>query len=217
MNLISNIRDIAWTNLYVTTYIDTNSIVLATKIAQQGARANLAFAREVLEYVNVLADLLDVYEELDNAASLLITEPFSDPAPSVQALRKALFPDFDGDHEQSRAVLRLFLYTAWQRSVMLYFYYILQVQLLQGHSPDWSSLFAIQGIRRLSDLDLDTCRGDGIDYMCNWAFQVLRTSRSSLGLDFRTMLSLFGSHFGRILSTVHRSGDKSTICTQVRL
>ena len=195
MNLVSNVQNIAWANLYVTTFIDTNSIVLATKIAQQGVNANLAFAQDFLQYVNVLADLIDEYESLDNAASFLVTEPFSDPAPSVQALRRVLFPEVDEDHEQGRAILRVFLWTAWQRSVMLYFYYLLQVQLRQGYSPEWNSLYAIQGITRLSDLDSQSHRGDGIDYMCNWAFQVLRTSRSSLGLDFRTMLSRFDSHF----------------------
>lgn len=32
--------------------------------------------------------------------------------------------------------------------------------------------------------------------MCNWAFKILRTNRSSLGLDFRTMLFRFDSYFG---------------------
>lgn len=195
LNLIKNLQDTAWENLYVTTFIDTNSVVLAAKIAQQGTNANLAFAQDVLQYINVLADLVDEFEILDVVASHLHTALFSDPAPSVQALRRALFPEVDEGQAQSRAVLRTFLWAAWQRSVMLYFYYILRIQLLYGYSSEWSSLFAIQGVKRLSHLDSEDYRGNGIDYMCNWAFEILRTSRSSLGLDFRTMLSRFDSHF----------------------
>jgi hypothetical protein len=86
--------------------------VLAAKIAQQGANANLAFAQDVLRYINVLAELIDEYETLDNAASLLVTGPFSDPAPSVQALRRALFPEVDEGQAQGRAILKVFLWTA---------------------------------------------------------------------------------------------------------
>ncbi|PMD14926.1 hypothetical protein NA56DRAFT_357969 [Hyaloscypha hepaticicola] len=195
MNLVSNLQNIAWENLYVTTFIDTNTVVLAAKIAQQGVNANFTFAQDVLQYINLLADLIDEYETLDNAAPLLVTAPFSDPAPSVQALRRVLFPEVDEGQAQGRAILKTFLWTAWQRSVMIYFYYILQIQLIHGYSLEWSSLFAVQGIERLSHLDSHDYRGDGIDYMCNWAFEILRTSRSSLGLDFRTMLSRFDSHF----------------------
>ncbi|KAG9235280.1 hypothetical protein BJ875DRAFT_374529 [Amylocarpus encephaloides] len=107
-----------------------------------------------------------------------------------------LFPEVEEGHKESREVLRIFLWAVWQRSVMLYFYYVLEVQLSQGYSPRWNSMLAIKGIKRLSDLDSDVYREDGIDYMCNWAFEVLRTSRSSICLDFRTMISRFNAHFG---------------------
>lgn len=195
ITLLSNYQDITWANLYVTTFIDTNSVILAAKIATRGSTADLAFAQEVSQYVNILAELIDVYEHLNEAASFMNTRPFSDPSPSVQALRQVLFPEVDEGHAQGRSVLRVFLWTAWQRSVMLYFYYVIRMQLLHGYSSEWSSLLAIQGIERLSELDSRDYRGDGIDYMCNWAFEILRTSRSSLSLDFRTMISRFDSHF----------------------
>jgi hypothetical protein len=150
---ISDMQDLGWANLYVTTFIDTNSVVLATKVAQQGTTANLTFAREFQQYINVLADLIDEFQRLDLAASLQLTQPFSDPAHSVQALRKVLFPEVDEGHKQGRGIIKVFLWTAWQRSVMFYFYYLLQVQLRQGYSPEWSSLFAVQGIARLEELD----------------------------------------------------------------
>ncbi|KAH8790385.1 hypothetical protein F5882DRAFT_95054 [Hyaloscypha sp. PMI_1271] len=191
MKQLSDMQDRVWANLYVTTFIDTNSVVLAIKIAQEGT-ANLIFAREFLQYINALADLIGEFESLNDAASLQFTQAFSDPSPSVQALREALFPKVDDGHKQGRDIIKVFLWTAWQRSVMLYFYYLLQVQLQQGYSPEWGSLFAVRGIQRLEELD----SGAEINYICNWSFQILRASRSSLGLDFRTMLSRFESHFG---------------------
>ncbi|RDW57267.1 hypothetical protein BP5796_12717 [Coleophoma crateriformis] len=218
MDLISKSQDIIWANLYVTQFIDTNSVVLATKIAQQGTKADIVFAQDCLQYINLLADLNDEFDKLDNAASLSIMEPFSDPTLSVQGLKRALFPEVDDGHTQGRAILKVFLWTVWQRSVMLYFYYIIRVQLFHGYPPEWSSLFVVQGIERLSHLDSEDYRGDGIDYVCNWAFEVLRTSRSSLGLDFRTMLSRFDSHFvgfsGRCIkgSTLTCQGDLPESC-----
>ena len=198
MDLISEgirLQDLSWANFYVTTFIDTNSIALAIKIAQQQGNANFEFAQQFQEYIDLLAQLIDDFEDLDFAARLLMTGPFSDPAPSVQALRRMLFPEVDEYHKQGRAIIRAFLWTSWQRAMMLYFYYLLQVQIRQKAPPEWSSLFAVQGVERLSELDSYEYRGEGIDYLCNWAFQILRTSRSSLSLDFRTILSRFDSHF----------------------
>jgi hypothetical protein len=215
---LTDMQDLVWANLYITTFIDTNSVVLATKVAQQGTTGNLPFAREFLQYVNLLADLIHEFEDLENISSLQFIQAFSDPAESVQALRKMLFPEVDDGHEQGRDIIKVFLWTAWQRSFMLYFYYLLQVQLERGYSDEWSSLFAVQGIERLEELDLGAFRGDATEYMCNWAFQIIRTNRSSLGLDFRTMLSRFDSHFGERLgrcvtgSDLTCQGDKPESC-----
>jgi len=194
---LSDVQDLVWANLYVTNFVDTNFVILAIKVAQEGTTANIVFARDFLAYINMLADLINEFEYLDSVASLKFARPFSDPTPSVQALREVLFPEVEEGHKQGRDIVKVFLWTVWQRCVMLYFYYLLQVQLQQGCSAEWSSLFAIQGIKRLEELDSGDYRGDGIEYMCNWAFQILRTNRSSLGLDFRTMLIRFESHFQR--------------------
>lgn len=56
--------------------------------------------------------------------------------------------------------------------------------------------------------------------MCNWAFEILHTSRTSLGLDFRMMLSRFSSHFhGRSCCCIKGSdrtceGDVLESCQQ---
>lgn len=195
LNLVRNMQDLAWSNLFATVFIDTNSLILLTKVAILGTTPRLKFAQDFLSYVNLLAELLDVYDSIVEAVSFGFTQPFSDPTPSVQALKLALFPAVDDQHEQGRAILKAFLWAAWQRSVMLYFYYILGVQLSEGYSSSWNTLLVVRGVKRLDSLVAEDYRGDGIDYLCNWAFELLRTSRSSLGLDFRQMLRRFDENF----------------------
>lgn len=196
MQLLEDMQDIAWDNLYVTSFIDTNNTVFALKVADLGHQPDLNFAQNFRAYINLIGELIDEYDAIVDAASFGFKDPFEDPAPSVQALKHALFPQaVDDDHEQSLSVLKAFLWSAWQRSVMLYFYYVLGVQLWEGSSSIWSSFFAIRGVRRLIDLEAQDYRGDGAHYLCNWAFEMLRTTRTSLGLDFRRMISLFDQHF----------------------
>lgn len=195
LQFLEDMQDIAWNNLFVTSFVDTNNCVFLLKVANLGHKPDLDFARSFESYVTVLGELVDEYDALVDAAKLGFQLPFSDPAPSVQALKAALFPREDFDHEQSLSVLKAFLWSAWQRSVMLYFYYVIGVQLWQGGSSTWSSLLAIRGVRRLIDLEAQDYRGDSTPYLCNWAFELLRTTRTSLGMDFRRMIFLFDSHF----------------------
>ncbi len=87
------------------------------------------------------------------------------------------------EHEMSLYVLKSFLWSAWQRSIMLYFSYIIGVQLWHGSSPKWSSILAVRGVKRLIELEVRSYRGDDVPHLCNSAFKLLRTSRSSLALD----------------------------------
>ena len=193
--LTSDILDVAWNNMYVTSYIDTNNLVLLVKIASLSRAPDFGFAQQFLYYINLLAALLDEYEELRSLVSFGFQEPLQDPSPSVQALRSALFPEDTHGHHQGLSALEAFLWSAWQRSVMLYFYYIIGVQLWHGPSPEWTALLAVKGVRRLNFIDSRIYRGDSTPYLCNWAFELLRGSRSSLALDFRLMISLFDGQF----------------------
>ena len=195
IQLLEDMQDNAWDNLFVTSFIDTNNMIFMLKVADIGHQPDFAFALTFLSYVNLLGELVDMYDALVDAVKFGAREPFEDPAPSVQALKAALFPAVLDDHEQSLSVLKAFLWSAWQRSVMLYFYYVIGVQLWHKSPSTWSSLLAIRGVRRLIDLDATDYRGDSTHYLCNWAFELLRTTRTSVALDFRRMISLFDDHF----------------------
>lgn len=195
MQLVTNMQDHAWDNMFVTSFIDTNNCVFLLKVAELGHEPNLEFARSFGHYVNMLGELVDVYDYLVDAAKFKFMAPFEDASPSTHALKAALFSSETDDHEQGLSVLKAFLWSAWQRSIMLYFFYVIGVQLWQGSSSTWSSLLAIKGVRRLVELDAQDYRGESTHYLCNWAFELLRTSRTSIALDFRRMINLFDNHF----------------------
>jgi hypothetical protein len=204
-------QDLMWRSLYVTKYIDTNSVVLSIKISAIGTYPTLEFAKAFLDYIDILSQLVDEFEGMNDTVAFGNKEPYSDPSPSVQALKMALFPEVGEGHQQGRSVIRIFLWTAWQRSVMLYFYYILGVQLEHGYSSIWNSLLTIRGIQRLDELNILDYQGEGtIPYLCNWAFELLRTSRSSHGLDFRSLLHRFNDKFGDLGGRCMR--DSASAC-----
>lgn len=50
-------------------------------------------------------------------------------------------------------------------------------------------------VHELLSLSHDQFRGSCTEYLCNWAFELLRTSRTSVGLDFRRMIFRFDAQF----------------------
>ncbi|KAI4250100.1 MAG: hypothetical protein L6R40_000272 [Gallowayella cf. fulva] len=135
MQLLEDMQDHAWDNFFVTSFIDTNNMIFMLKIADLGHQPDLNFALSFRAYVNILGELVDQYDALVDAVKFGVREPFEDPTPSVQALKAALFPAVSDDHEQCLSVLKVYLWSAWQRSVMLYFYYLIGVRLWQCENP----------------------------------------------------------------------------------
>ena len=209
LDYIMDVRDLGWENLFVTSFIDTNSLVLLLKVTSLGHVPDEAFAQTFLQYVNLIAELVDTYDTLMDLAHFDYQEALRDPAPSVQALKAALFPEASSDHEMSLYVLKSFLWSAWQRSIMLYFSYIIGVQLWHESSPKWSSMLAVRGIQRLIELEVHSYRGDDVPYLCNSAFELLRTSRSSLALDFRGLINRFDSQFPKAKGRCIKDSDLS--------
>ncbi|KAL8991938.1 MAG: hypothetical protein Q9169_007516 [Polycauliona sp. 2 TL-2023] len=218
MQGIEEMQDNAWDNLFVTSFIDTNNMIFILKIVYLNHQPDYRFALAFQAYVNLLGELVDEYDALIDAVKFGTHEIFDDPAPSVQALKAAFFPVNLDEHNQSLSVLQAYLWTAWQRSVMLFFYYLIGVRLWHESLHSWNSLMAIRGVRRLVDLDAKFYRGDSTQYLCNWAFELLRTSRTSVALDFRRMIKLFDDHFrgrgGRCIneSALTCKGDVPETC-----
>jgi hypothetical protein len=106
-------------------------------------------------------------------------------------------------------VLKSFLWSAWQRSIMLYFSYIIGVQLWHGCSPKWSSMLAVRGVKRLIELEVRSYRGDDVPYLCNSAFELPRTSHSSLALGFRGLIDRFDFQFPNAQGRCIKNSDLS--------
>lgn len=189
------LEDLAWDNMFVTSFIDTNNIILILKISAAGHTPDLSLAHLLTNYVNLLSEIIVVYDDLVTLSSLGIPEGFEDVLLKSNTIKDILFDQVNDMLEQELYIVKAFLWSAWQRSVMLLFYYVVGVQLWQGPSSAWSGLLSVHGLYRLSELQVDDYRGEGAPYLCNWAFELLRTSRTSLALDFRRLISRFDDHF----------------------
>lgn len=187
-------QDLTWENMFVTSCIDTNNLSLILKISTVGHTPDLNLAHQLKNYVNLLSEIIFVYESLETLANLGIPEAFDDFL-LKSTIKHTLFDQVDDMLEQELQIVQAFLWSAWQRSVTLLFYYVVGVQLWQGPSSAWSGLLSVHGLRRLNELQVDDYRGEGAPYLCNWAFELLRTSRTSLALDFRRLISRFDDHF----------------------
>ncbi|OQU94076.1 hypothetical protein CLAIMM_00488 [Cladophialophora immunda] len=158
----------SWHELLVTNWVDTNCIRLALTIVQ--LRDELTFIGTIQHYVNTLAELVET-------AFNLAANP-SDPA----------------DHRHW-LVAQSFLWTCWCRALMLHFHYHLDLQLRAGYDAE-----------RNASLNMhQPLPGDGTtpnpseelpQYMCSWAFGLLKLDRASVGQDFRGFRKRFGTMFG---------------------
>jgi hypothetical protein len=93
-------------------------------------------------------------------------------------------------------VVIMFLWSTWQRSVMLYLWCIIKAHLLEGFDPDDTT-------PRLTLTSLPNYikshyynETNKADYMCNWAYEVLRNDAGSKALDFRRFHQRFNAKFG---------------------
>lgn len=152
-----------WQELHVVSSMSNAVIIMCIHMLIVKATArNLASVMQIrLNFISELIDQIAVASSGDNGLSAC------------------------GKH-----ILLAYLWTDWQRSMMLIMYFILGSELMHGYDSMWNDLLALRGnsvIRNSSSLS----RFDGSSYellsdICPWAFEMLRTSRSSVGLDFRT-------------------------------
>lgn len=100
---------------------------------------------------------------------------------------------------QGWQIVIAFLWSTWQRSVMLYLWCISRFHLLEGFDADNTTpkLALISLPTHLLKLRCNDHMNKA-DYMCNWAFELLRNDAGSKALDFRTFHQRFNTKFGNI-------------------
>lgn len=120
--------------------------------------------------------------------------------------------DANNPNIQGRYIVLAYLWTTWQRSMMLLFYYALAGQLVWGFDQQWSDKLALRGNSVLGHpsmrATLTGWANTKSSYLCPWAFAMLRKDRSALGMDFRTFHQRFNSlHRDRQARCVYGSDE----------
>ena len=187
-----------WDSLQVTSYVSTSVI-------------RAALLSEIYPYAAhlVLQAFLDTVADLIGTASKLFSSADSEPA------------------KQSWFVVRAFLWTCWQRCNMIFFFIIVRGYPKIGFQDHSRSTRVLRGMEISPGLSLQEMSRKHANlykpqYMCGWAFELLRNDPSCIGFDFRRLFfrysTAFGDRPGRCLRN-HRTscnGDDPGKCQRFR-
>ncbi|KAK9422446.1 hypothetical protein SUNI508_04802 [Seiridium unicorne] len=199
--------DRLWSDMLATNFVDTNSLVfLRACIATTTLRDKERVLTLWYNYINVLSDLMTGLEVL---MALLPHELDWSEAISVYSVDDTMSFDF-----QTCTVVRAFVWTAWHRSIMLHLHQLIGVQLQHGSSLQLGGLLAVRGIQfwamnvvgHTSHV-VEPKDPDLTSYCCNWALDLLLTSRVAQLSDFRTLTKRLNTHFhGRKARCIKSAG-----------
>ena len=156
-----------WSSLRVTAYLSPTIIKMALYIVIAGLDI---FAHLLQDYPNMLAELLDVSSDLTS-----------------QSKSSAEY--------QVWYIVRSALWSSWQRSSMLYYYALLKDAFQRGFSGNqWGMVDYLRstnpnpGVSIHQMSSLYAAHGKA-QYMCSWAFELLRTELSVLAWTFEHFIN----------------------------
>lgn len=167
-------RALAWDDLKVASYLSTNVIRVAMCIVIHPWGAT----GKIAEFANLIAQILDIATKMS-------------PSSETSAASYGWY------------VVRSFLWTSWQRTVMIYFSDLLDNDLQIGVTDGMSNRkVLIQSFSPLlgSSLQEMSKRYAAVGkshYMCAWAFQLLRSNPLCICMDFRKAHWLYCGKFDR--------------------
>lgn len=98
-------------------------------------------------------------------------------------------------------IVKAFLWSSWQRSLMLYYWDVLRMQLSFGFDFSSNKFLAIQGLASIPELfvqhDLQQLEhGKKTPYMCRWAYELLRNDRACVAMDLCRFHECYSNLFG---------------------
>ena len=164
-----------WDHLRVVAAVDTTTLYGALGLAWASKKVNgRPFFSIEPEFANSIAGLLR------------LTFRLSSEIASTDAIR-------------SWVVVRAFLWTVWQRALMLYFWWRMKGHLDKGYNA-FETGINVRGLacvpeiftQRLSQLSYDQKL---TPYMCNWAYEHLRNDRAATTTDLRRFHWCYNSLF----------------------
>lgn len=194
-------NSVQWPTLQVAAHVSSNVI-------------RCALFTTVYKKVNIedsIRGLIDSIAELLEVASQLSSEAKTEP------MRQQWF------------IVRAFLWTSWQRCVMIYFSHKLEQYLVGGvNDADSAHSFALRGtipspglhIHEMSKLYAGSKKSQ---HMCGWAFELLRNHPVCIGMDFRRFhqrySEAFQNHPSRCIADNSESsckGDQLSSCQRFK-
>ena len=192
-------RALGWRDLSVVTYVATNVIRTALMAAIfQGQTTGTMLDK----FIDTTADLISTSSALYSSTS-------------------------SSDEKYIWFLVRAFLWTSWQRCSMMYFYTIVGSHIKlgfndhDGHSLVLKGCFVAPGVS-IQEMSRKFASAEKSDYMCGWAFELLRSDPSAIGLDFRRFhhrfSDAFGARAGRCIQSQHTSckGDDLGKCQRFK-
>lgn len=188
--------------LKVARYIDSNTILHALSLSPHGSishKAMTATINNLTKYSNLLASLTDVAIETNMFISAS-QRSYGFEIPNEWVAEQLGLENFCDcpAYAQSRLIVIMFLWVAWQRSIMLLLYHDISARLDQQGRSYPATEYSIDGNLMLSCY----IRSDFLSehqtpqYMCPWALSLIRSRRSCTGLDVRRLIFRFQAQFG---------------------
>jgi hypothetical protein len=163
----------SWENIKVAAFLNSTTLCLALAVAS----TTILRVENQDPGIGPLPSLPDTLIELLDTAS------------SLSASARSI------DEVQAWSIVHAFLWATWQRCTMLILWYILGIQLekgFNGFQREAYSMRQFKGGQQFEDLEDFP---DMPQYMCKWAFRLMRTDRSALTLDFRRFFHAFSETF----------------------
>ena len=192
-------RVAGWRDLSIVSYATTN--VIRTALVAAIFQGNTA-STMVAKFIDTTANLISTSSDLCQSTSSIY-------------------------EKQNWFLVRAFLWTSWQRCSMMYFYTIVGGHLKLGFNDhEAQSLvlkdcFVAPGVS-IQDMSRKLASAGKSDYMCGWAFELLRSAPSAIGLDFRRFhhrfSDVFGTRAGRCIQSQQTSckGDELEKCQRFK-
>lgn len=170
-----------WSNLKAVPYISTTVILLALLITSDRTLHQHTENWSLMDTV-ALGEVPNTFIELLETSASLLT----DTTPIADA--------------QVWLVVQSFLWVSWQRYIMLFRWYVLGLHLQGGFDPQINSALSLRQYSNLEEpgakIEQDLNFAYELpQYMCKWAFHLLRSDRSAVCQDLRTLCIIFEEAF----------------------
>ncbi|KAJ5982183.1 hypothetical protein N7451_012283 [Penicillium sp. IBT 35674x] len=92
-------------------------------------------------------------------------------------------------------VLQAFLWATWQQTVLIQLWYDAKHEMVIGYAYDRHNFLVAKSVPSVMP-SRETVEKFRPNYMCKWAFELLRSDLSLVTQDFRRMFEVYNSHFG---------------------